>query len=177
MRIRISACPLTNTIMQLPYDVSGMEWNGCVFTHPAARARYTQPFHSLSGTEADKILFALAIVNHCHERHIHDMSMRTLCPWALLPRAGQLWRIVADAHSAAAVGEGHRVAQVEPVAAHAALRLKKEGIANAERFNGSSFGRPRIGSSTSLNICHVNSAQFCRQRNQKSTKCSVIDSS
>ena len=43
--ILFSACPLTNTIMQLPYDVSGMEWNGCVFTHPAARAVHaTLPF-------------------------------------------------------------------------------------------------------------------------------------
>ena len=62
---------------------------------------------------------------------MNEMSMRTRRPWALLPRAGQLWRVVANADSAAAVGEGHRVAQVELVTAHAALRLKmkkKEGL-------------------------------------------------
>lgn len=55
------------------------------------------------------------------------MSVRTRRPWARLPRAGQLWRVVADAHSAAAVGEGHQVTQVELVAAHAALRLNDCG--------------------------------------------------
>ena len=50
-------------------------------------------------------------------------------PWAPLPGAGQLWRVVAAALRAAATAEGHRVTQVKHVGAHAALGLKGE-----ERF-------------------------------------------
>ena len=63
--------------------------------------------------------YKISCIKSCHDRR-----MRKCLPWALLPLASQLWGVVADAHPAAAVGERHRVAQVEFVTAHAALRLE-----------------------------------------------------
>ena len=57
------------------------------------------------------------------------MSVLIRRPWAPLPGAGELGRVVAAALGAAAAAEGHRVTQVEHVGAHAALRL------NAREFD------------------------------------------